>query len=231
MNPLSTLITGLKSLFNKPRVQAELDEELDTYIEASVRDKELSGLTPQTARREALKELGSRTTVRQQVWSSRWESTLDNILQDIRLGIRALAKSPGFTLVAVLSLALGIGANTSIFTLLNAILLRPLPVPHPEQLVLFGEGQDIGSNDALPNRSWGLFSYPTFHEFRAKQTSFADIAANHSVHAGAHITVSGSTPEPVRLFFPPKWDINARLPAQPVYNDTTPARHAQEALF
>ena len=74
-----------------------------------------------------------------------------------------------------------------------------MPVPHPEQLVLFGEGQDIGSNDAFPNRSWQLYSYPTFHEFRAKQSSFVDIAANHSVHAKTHIILSGATPERVHI--------------------------------
>jgi predicted permease len=204
MNPLSTLITGLKSLLNKPHIDRELDEELDTWIEASAREKEHSGLTPQVARREALKELGSRTTVKHQIWASRWESTLDNALQDIRLGIRALAKSPGFTAVALLSLALGIGANTSIFTLLNAILLRPLPVPHPEQLILFGDGAAVGSIGGLPNRSWQLFSYPFFHEFRSKSHefqshAFQDIAATHSVNANTHLSISASIPEPVHI--------------------------------
>jgi len=199
MNPLTKLIAGLKSLLRKPQIDRELEEELDTYLHASATHKEQSGMTREEAQRAAKKEIGSRNTLKHQVWTSRWESTLDNTLQDIRLGVRSLLKSPGFTLVAILSLALGIGANTSIFTLLNAILLRPLPVPHPEQLVLFGDGQDVGSNDALPNRSWGLFSYPTFHEFRAKQTSFVDVAANHSIHANTHITISGTTPEPVRI--------------------------------
>jgi len=199
MNALTNLIAGLKSLLQKPQVDRELEEELDTYLQASTTHKERSGMTHEEAQRAAKTEIGSRNAVKHQIWTSRWESSLDNTLQDIRLGTRGLLKSPGFTIVAVLSLALGIGANTSIFTLLNAILLRPLPVPHPEQLALFGDGQDVGSNDALPNRSWGLFSYPTFHEFRAKQSSFADIAANHSVHAGTHITISGSVPEPVRI--------------------------------
>ena len=199
MHWLTNLKSGLQSLFGKQRVDQELNEELQSYLEASVADKRRSGMAPEAARRAARVEMGSRSSVKHQVWSSRWESTLENTLQDIRLGIRGLGKNPGFTAVALLSLALGIGANTSIFTLLNAILLRPLPVPNPQQLVLFGEGQDIGSIDTLPNRSWQLFSYPFFQEFRSKSQSFAGIAANHSVHANTHVNISGSTSEPIHI--------------------------------
>ena len=199
MRLFTNIQSGLRSLLTKPRIERELEEELDNYLQASATQKEQAGMTPEEAQRAAKQEIGSRNSIKHQVWNSRWESTLDNTLQDIRLGLRGFLKSPGFTAVAVLSLALGIGANTSIFTLINAILLRPLPVTHPEQLVLFGDGQAVGSIDSLPNRSWQLFSYPFFHEFRAKSSAFADIAANHSVHAGNHIRIDGSTLEPVRL--------------------------------
>src|SRR5262249_5998722 len=81
----------------------------------------------------------------------RWE---DEMFQDLRYGVRLLLKQPGFTLVAVLSLALGIGANTAIFSLLDVVLLKSLPVEEPEKLVLFGNGVETGLNTGFPNKSW-----------------------------------------------------------------------------
>ena len=199
MNPLTNLIAGLKSLFQKPRVDRELNEELDSYLEASAADKRNSGIDPRAARRLAKAEMGSQGSVKHQVWTSRWESSLDNLFADLRLGIRSLAKSPGFTLVALLSLALGIGANTAIFTLLEAILLRPLPVQNPQQLVLFGDGRAAGSTDTLPNGSWRLFSYPFFHEFIQKQQSFSGVAAVHSTQFTIQASIAGATYEPAHI--------------------------------
>jgi hypothetical protein len=147
MRWMNSMGMGLRSLFAKRRVERELDEELAGFLEAAAADKQRGGMSAEQARRAAMAEMGSRNAVKHQVWSSRWESGVEGLLQDLRIGLRALAKSPGFTAVALLSLALGIGANTAIFTLLNAILLRPLPVPHPEQLYLFGKGQWVGSMD------------------------------------------------------------------------------------
>ena len=199
MNFLTNLKTGLQSLFHKQQVDRELDEELETYLEASADHKQRSGMTPEAARRLAKAEMGSSTSVKHQVWTSRWESTLDSLVQDLRLGVRALARSPGFTLVALLSLALGIGANTAIFTLLNAILLRPLPVQNPQQLVLFGEGKAVGSTNALPDDSWQLFSYPFYREFLSKSQAFSGIAAISSIQFGSHASVAGGPLENLRI--------------------------------
>jgi predicted permease len=199
MNWLTNLTAGLKALFHKQRAEGELDEELDGFLEASEAHKQQSGMTPAAARRAALVELGSRNAVKHRLWSSRWESALEGLVQDLRVSLRALARSPGFTSVALLSLAFGIGANTAIFTLLNAVMLRPLPVSHPQQLVLFGKGQSVGSIGGLPNRSSQLFSNPLYRTLTAQTPAFSGVAAVSSVQMGSHILVAGGNIEPVHI--------------------------------
>jgi len=109
-----------------------------------------------------------------------------SLMQDLRYAVRQLRKNHGFTAVAALTLALGIGANTAIFSLLNAVLLRNLPIRQPEQLMLFGKGTWRGSMDGLPNRSWQLFSYPFFREFRQKNQVFSEVAAIDSIMFSTH---------------------------------------------
>ncbi|HKF02230.1 MAG TPA: ABC transporter permease [Candidatus Sulfotelmatobacter sp.] len=116
---------------------------------------------------------------------------MTGLIQDIRFGLRQLRKSLGFSSVAIVTLALGIGANTAIFSLLNAVLLRNLPVQEPEQLVLFGKGSWRGSVDSLPNRSWQLFSYPFVREFRQKNEVFSDVGAISSILFATHGRVAG----------------------------------------
>lgn len=139
MSWFTNIARGMTSLVRREQVERELDEELQGYLEASAAHKRSNGLTEEAARHAAAVELGSTNSVKHQVWSSRWESTAEGILQDLRVSVRTLAKSPGFTAVALLSLALGIGGNTAIFTLINQVLLRNLPVRDPQQLVAFGD--------------------------------------------------------------------------------------------
>src|ERR1700722_14477638 len=112
MNWFTNFMRGIASLFHKQRVEQELDDELDSFIEAATAHKQRNGMTSANARRAALVELGSRNAVKHQVWSSRWESALEGLLQDLRVSMRSLARNPGFSAVAVLSLALGIGGHT-----------------------------------------------------------------------------------------------------------------------
>jgi predicted permease len=116
-----------------------------------------------------------------------------SLMQDLRYALRQLRKNPGFTAVAVFTLALGIGANTAIFSLLNAVLLRNLPIRQPEQLMLFGKGTWRGSMDGLPDRSWQLFSYPFFREFRQKNQVFSEVAAIDSIMFSTHGRVADGT--------------------------------------
>jgi predicted permease len=115
---------------------------------------------------------------------------MNGLFQDFWYSLRQLRKNPGFTSIAVLTLALGIGANTAIFSLLNAVLLRNLPVREPDQLVLFGKGLWRGSVSGFPNRSWQLFSYPFYREFRQKNQVFSDVGAIDSILFDTHGRVS-----------------------------------------
>ncbi|HLY40746.1 MAG TPA: ABC transporter permease [Terracidiphilus sp.] len=199
MTWLTNLLTGLKSLFSKRRTERELDEELESYIEAAAAHERQLGAAPEAARHKALADVGSRNAVKHRVWASRWESSFEALVQDVRFAIRQLIKTPGFTIVALLSLALGIGANTAIFTLFNAVLLRSLPVPQPQQLLLFGKGSWRGSFEGMPNRSWQLFSYPFFRAFAEQTKSFSGVLAVDSIQMGSHISINGGTPEHVRI--------------------------------
>ena len=102
-----------------------------------------------------------------------------------------LTRSPGFTAVAVLSLALGIGANTAIFSLMNAVMLRSLPVQDAQSLVLFGKGRAVGINDDFPNRSTQLFSYPFYQEVKQKTEAFSSVTAIQSMENDVHGSVDG----------------------------------------
>src|ERR1043166_5632574 len=124
----------MKNLFLARRVEAELDEEVRAHLEMLVEEKVRAGMMAENARREARIELGGVDQVKEQVHEVRSGHSLETFFQDFRFGLRMLLKSPGFTLTVILTLALSVGANTAIFSLVNALLLKNLPYAHPERM-------------------------------------------------------------------------------------------------
>ncbi len=130
-----SLIAGLRALLHPAERNAQIEEELKGFFEASVEDKIRDGMNREEAERTARAEIGSREMVRHKVWAAGWESAVDSFARELRVAVRQLKKSPGFTVTALLTLALGIGATTAIFTLVYDAMLRPLPFAQPNRLV------------------------------------------------------------------------------------------------
>jgi hypothetical protein len=130
------LASLMRNLLHKQREERDLDEEVGSYELLLADEKIRAGLNPPEARRQARLELGGLEQVKEQVRETRAGYLFETLVQDVRFGLRTLARAPGFTTVVVLSLALGIGANTAIFTLLNSILFKMLPVKNPQELAL-----------------------------------------------------------------------------------------------
>ena len=183
-----------KQLFSRRRLCDELSEEIRVHLDEKIEELVSRGMPRKEAASAAHRQLGNITLLEQDsraVW--RWPAAED-FFMDIRYGLRTLARNPGFTAVAILTLALGIGANTAIFSLLNAVLLRTLPVPHPEELVLFGAARANGSTEDVPDGATTLFSYPFFREFRRSNHVFSDVGAVFSILFGAFGRVNGGRP-------------------------------------
>lgn len=173
----------IRRLFSRERLEADLDKELRFHFEYLVADKVRSGIPENEARRLTRIEFGGIEQIKEDCRERRGTVWLESLLQDVRYALRRLGKSPGFTLTAVLTLALGIGATTAIFTLVQQVMLQSLPVSRPDQLWRLGdkphccdwEGYSQDSDDELGN--WSLFSWEAYKLFRANTPGFRDLAA------------------------------------------------------
>src|SRR5215468_10819090 len=182
-----------------PEREIEIVEELALHLEAAYEDALADGLPEAEAKARAVQgydwrllecelsraeQSGAKRALQPplELIERKGGARMESLLQDLRFGVRMLLKQPGFTLIAVVTLALGIGANTAIFSLLDALLLKPLPIRQPELLVVV----NIAKPDQ-PERGYSVFSYPVFREMREKNTAFAGMFAR----SGLQMSMSG----------------------------------------
>lgn len=170
----------LSSLLRRSRAEAELHRELQLHLDQLTREYRATGLSDADARLAAQREFGAFETFKEECRDMRRVNLVEDLMKDVRYAIRLLGRSPGFTLTAVLSLALGIGANTAIFSLVNAFLLRPLPYDAPDRLVVLFERNVMGNEPRM------AVSPGNFLDWQKAATSFAHVTAQ----TGRTVTVA-----------------------------------------
>jgi putative ABC transport system permease protein len=185
MRWLYKLPLRLRSLFRKTHVEQELSDELRFHLEKLSEEYVAQGMTRQEARYAALRELGGVEQIKEECRDMRRVNYIENFLQDVRYGLRQLYRTPGFTAVAILTLALGIGANTAVFSLVDTILLRPLPYRNPEELVLVSETLPQMGGDTEVGMAAGEYL-----DYRDRNRSFVQTAAYEA--AGFNLTGEGT---------------------------------------
>jgi predicted permease len=179
MRPLLAWFRRCGGLFDQRRHEQGLAAELESHLQMHVEDNLRAGMSPEEARRQALIKLGGLEQAKESYRERHRLPAIETFLQDLRFGLRMLRKNPGFSLVAILTLMLGIGANTAIFSVVHAVLLKPLPYPDPDRLVFMREYQ-IGGSDMSVN-------WLNFLDWRAQSRLFEQMSAYNL----AHFTLTG----------------------------------------
>src|SRR5262245_24886179 len=189
MNTVGQLWRWLLSLIRRGRLEREMEEEMHFHLDMQVEQNLETGMLPEEARQAARRQFGNQTWLKEasrEMWSVRFIETL---MQDLRYGARTLIKNPGFTVVAALTLTLGIGANTAIFSVVNSVLFRPLQYSNSDQLLqVWQTFPQLGSNQVT-------FSAPEFLDYKDQNRVFERIAAYRP--QGFTLTTGA---EPERLF-------------------------------
>jgi putative ABC transport system permease protein len=168
---LRSLLVRVATLWSRARVDRDIAAELESHLQLHIDDNLRAGLAPDEARRRAVLALGGVEATRERCRDQRGLPLIDGLGQDVVLAVRALRTHPGFSVVAILTLALGIGANSAIFSVVNAVLLRPLPFADPSRLVM------VFATDAARGDQYDVASYPAFLDWQEQNRSFASMAA------------------------------------------------------
>ncbi len=189
MDRLRELFRRLRMLLHREQLQQELEEEMCLHLELRQREQVAAGASATAARTAAYRRFGNPTAIREKsvmAWGWEW---LESLVQDVAYGVRSMLRSPMLTAVALLSLALGIGANTAIFSFLDAVMLRSLPVKDPSHLVLLGTGEWRGISDGF----WvtELYSYPFYRALQKDNAVFSDVGASFSMMNRVYGRVDG----------------------------------------
>src|ERR1700735_4507880 len=160
----------LRNLFSSRHLAMDLDAEVRSHLAMLTQETPPPGVSPAQPQRHPRLELGGVDQVKEQVSEVRIGNWLHSVISDCRYVVRQLGRSPGFTIVSVLTLALAIGANTALFSVINGVLLNPLPYPHPEQLVTLHESK--------PNFNTGSISYPNFLDWQKDNRTLSAMAVS-----------------------------------------------------
>jgi len=178
MSWAESLWLRLKPLFRRERVARELDSEIQFHVEQQIAENLTLGMSSSEARCAAMRSLGNLTSVKEQTRETWGWTRVEEIFQDVRYALRQLRKTPGFTATALLTLALGIGANAAIFTLVEALMLRKLPVTNPKTLIRLGDNSDCCVNGGAPdNGNFALFSTEVYERMKKSAPEFEQLAA------------------------------------------------------
>jgi predicted permease len=174
----SNLLFRLRAIFRRDAMESELDEELRLHREQHVMKSLRAGLTREEAERRVRQQFGGLDQVKEECRDARGVNIIETALQDVRYALRQLRKAPGFALTAIVTLALGIGANTAIFTLVHEILLKNLPVADPQALARIGDAYQCCVNDgAVSDGDYALFSTHTYEQWKKNNDDFEELSA------------------------------------------------------
>ena len=198
MDWLREILSRCGALLERKQLDHDLDDELRAHLELAIEENLRRGMTETDARTAALRAFGSLTQIKESYRQQRAIPFLEVLAQDLRYGWRRLRMSPGFTLIAVLTLAIGIGANTAIFTLVQKILLRSLPVADPSRLYRIGDRTTCCYYDGFESDTgdFDLFSYDLYRNFRQSAPEFEQLTAVQAGGRGTACASETSGPDP-----------------------------------